>query len=88
MYNTLRLHISHKVVVTLPLALLKSGNVQFTPALPVTKLNAIKTLGAGLIEKVGATNVLYLFVFLFHALLSFSPIQSVTDILNFHIVDM
>jgi len=41
-----------KMIVTVPLFLLKSGRLKFTPDLPETKLSAIKNLGAGLIEKV------------------------------------
>ena len=40
------------MIVTVPLFLLKSGRLKFTPDLPKTKLSAIKNLGAGLIEKV------------------------------------
>ncbi|MBC8508112.1 MAG: FAD-dependent oxidoreductase [Anaerolineales bacterium] len=41
-----------KVVITLPLGVLKSGNVLFSPALPKEKQNAIHNLGMGLLDKV------------------------------------
>ncbi|KAH9513684.1 Lysine-specific histone demethylase 1B [Bulinus truncatus] len=41
-----------KVLVTLPLAILKTGNIHFKPHLPASKLQAIGALGAGLVEKV------------------------------------
>ncbi|CAH3162092.1 unnamed protein product [Pocillopora meandrina] len=41
-----------KVIVTVPLFLLKSGKLKFIPALPMRKQAAISNLGAGLIEKV------------------------------------
>lgn len=41
------------VLISLPLALLKQQTVRFTPPLPDWKLQAIKTLGVGLLEKVG-----------------------------------
>ncbi|KAK6959971.1 lysine-specific histone demethylase 1B-like isoform X1 [Biomphalaria glabrata] len=41
-----------KVLVTLPLAVLKAGTVNFKPQLPPSKLKAICSLGAGLVEKV------------------------------------
>lgn len=40
-----------KVVITLPLAVLKSNQVTFSPALPDAKLTAIQTLGAGHVDK-------------------------------------
>ena len=40
-----------KLVVTLPLGVLKTGRVQFLPALPVAKLNAISKLGMGVLNK-------------------------------------
>ncbi|KAJ7352826.1 Lysine-specific histone demethylase 1B [Desmophyllum pertusum] len=40
-----------KVIVTVPLFLLKSGRLKFTPDLPTRKQAAISNLGAGLIEK-------------------------------------
>ena len=39
-------------VITLPLGVLKSGSVQFSPALPAKKTNAIQQLGIGLLDKV------------------------------------
>ena len=41
-----------KVVVTLPLGVLKSGNVLFSPALPSGKQRAIEGLGFGVLNKV------------------------------------
>ncbi|CAG2243156.1 AOF1 [Mytilus edulis] len=41
-----------KVIVTLPLAVLKNGIVQFTPPLPQNKVTAIQQLGVGYMEKV------------------------------------
>lgn len=41
-----------KVIVTVPLFLLKKGRLKFTPDLPPRKQAAISNLGAGLIEKV------------------------------------
>ena len=46
---------SFQVVVTVPLALLKSEVISFNPPLPKKKTDAIKRLGAGLIEKVRNT---------------------------------
>ncbi|XP_032226240.2 lysine-specific histone demethylase 1B-like [Nematostella vectensis] len=40
------------IIVTLPLAVLKAGNVKFNPPISTTKSRAIEKLGAGLIEKV------------------------------------
>jgi monoamine oxidase len=39
------------VVVTVPLGVLKAGTIQFTPALPRSKLNAISKMGMGLLNK-------------------------------------
>ena len=39
------------VIVTLPLGVLKAGTVKFTPALPPEKLQAIRGLGMGLLDK-------------------------------------
>jgi monoamine oxidase len=41
-----------RVVLTLPLGVLKAGNVAFTPALPERKRAAIERLGVGLVEKI------------------------------------
>lgn len=41
-----------KVIVAVPLSIFQSRFIQFKPALPEEKLNAIDRLGAGLIEKV------------------------------------
>jgi len=40
------------VLVTLPLAILKKNTVAFSPPLPASKLQAIRTLGVGVMEKV------------------------------------
>ncbi|MFM7182618.1 MAG: flavin monoamine oxidase family protein [Verrucomicrobiales bacterium] len=40
-----------KVLVTLPLGVLKTGQPRFTPALPAAKQEAIKRLGMGLLNK-------------------------------------
>ena len=40
-----------QVIVTLPLGVLKAGNVKFTPALPQAKQNAIEQLGMGVLNK-------------------------------------
>ena len=42
-----------KVIVTVPLGLLKADGIAFRPPLPEKKLDAIRSLGAGIIEKVG-----------------------------------
>ncbi len=42
---------AHHVVVTLPLGVLKSGRVTFTPALPASKRVAIGSLGVGVLNK-------------------------------------
>ena len=41
-----------QVVVTVPLAVLRSGDIQFHPPLPARKMDALKRLGVGVIEKV------------------------------------
>ncbi|RIK09564.1 MAG: monoamine oxidase [Acidobacteria bacterium] len=45
-------HQVDRVVVTLPLGVLKSGDVKFSPALPETKQRAIERLGFGAVAKV------------------------------------
>lgn len=40
-----------RVIVTLPLGVLKAGNVRFVPALPKSKQTAIATLGMGVLNK-------------------------------------
>lgn len=40
-----------RVIVTLPLGVLKAGAVQFTPALPAEKTDAISKLGMGVLNK-------------------------------------
>ena len=40
-----------KVLVTLPLGVLKSGAIEFLPVLPKAKINAIGSLGMGLLNK-------------------------------------
>ncbi|XP_046839081.1 lysine-specific histone demethylase 1B-like [Xenia sp. Carnegie-2017] len=47
-----RIFIADKVIVTVPLSLLKSETIAFTPKLPEEKIKSIKRLGAGLVEKV------------------------------------
>ena len=41
-----------KVIVALPLGMLKNNNVEFEPSLPVEKLSAINSLGIGTMNKV------------------------------------
>ncbi|OYN75086.1 flavin monoamine oxidase family protein [Mycolicibacterium sphagni] len=41
-----------RVIVTVPLGVLKAGNIAFDPPLPETKLGAIKRIGFGLLNKV------------------------------------
>jgi polyamine oxidase len=41
-----------RAIITLPLGVLKSGDVEFAPALPATKLAAIERLEMGLLNKV------------------------------------
>lgn len=45
-------HSGNRVVVTVPLGVLKSGDIIFSPALPSDKLNAISALGSGVLNKV------------------------------------
>ena len=40
-----------RVVVTVPIGVLKAGTIKFEPALPATKQEAITALGAGLLDK-------------------------------------
>ena len=40
------------VIVTVPLSILKSGAITFSPELPESKQNAISKLGAGVVDKV------------------------------------
>ncbi|KAM9666810.1 lysine-specific histone demethylase 2 isoform 4-T5 [Trichechus inunguis] len=42
----------HQVLVTIPLALLQKGAIQFNPPLSEKKMKAINSLGAGIIEKI------------------------------------
>ena len=42
---------AQRVIVTLPLGVLKKGDVQFTPALPPEKVAAIASLGMGVLNK-------------------------------------
>ena len=44
-------HQADHVIVTLPLGVLKAGTVKFTPPLPAEKLEAIRGLGMGLLDK-------------------------------------
>nr|XP_054755577.1 lysine-specific histone demethylase 2-like [Lytechinus pictus] len=44
---------AQKVLVTIPLVLLQSNAINFTPPLPEDKTEAINSLGAGIIEKIG-----------------------------------
>jgi monoamine oxidase len=46
------LYSANKVVVSLPLGILKSGKVTFSPVLPKKKLNAMAGLGFGVLNKV------------------------------------
>uniref|UniRef100_A0A6I8QFY2 [histone-H3]-N(6),N(6)-dimethyl-L-lysine(4) FAD-dependent demethylase n=1 Tax=Xenopus tropicalis TaxID=8364 RepID=A0A6I8QFY2_XENTR len=43
---------AQKALVTVPLALLQKGAIQFNPLLPEKKVKAIHSLGAGVIEKI------------------------------------
>ena len=45
-------HYLPQVLVTVPLALLQKGAIQFNPPLSDKKMKAINSLGAGIIEKV------------------------------------
>lgn len=39
------------MIVTVPLGVLKAGDIKFVPALPKSKLGAIDRLGDGLMDK-------------------------------------
>jgi lysine-specific histone demethylase 1 len=43
--------IADQVVVTVPLAILKSKDIKFVPELPKTKVNAIDRLGCSYLDK-------------------------------------
>ncbi|ERE77440.1 lysine-specific histone demethylase 1B [Cricetulus griseus] len=45
-------HSAQKVLVTVPLAILQKGAIQFNPPLSEKKMKAINSLGAGIIEKI------------------------------------
>lgn len=45
-------HCFPQVLVTVPLAMLQRGAIQFNPPLSEKKMKAINSLGAGIIEKV------------------------------------
>ncbi|XP_006516980.1 lysine-specific histone demethylase 1B isoform X5 [Mus musculus] len=45
-------HSAQKVLVTVPLAILQRGAIQFNPPLSEKKMKAINSLGAGIIEKI------------------------------------
>lgn len=45
-------HSAQKVLVTVPLAMLQRGAIQFNPPLSEKKMKAINSLGAGIIEKI------------------------------------
>ena len=51
------------VIISVPLGVLKSGNITFQPSLPEWKQQAINNLGFGLLNKVG---VQYLYVLLMY----------------------
>ena len=44
------------VLVTVPLGVLKHGSIEFSPPLPQRKLEAIKRLGFGLLNKASSTD--------------------------------
>jgi monoamine oxidase len=48
--NNKKFH-AKKVLVTVPLGVLKSGDIEFIPPLPISKQNAISKLGMGLLQK-------------------------------------
>ena len=43
---------AERVVITVPLGVLKAGDVAFEPPLPESKQNAIRSLGFGVLDKV------------------------------------
>ena len=43
---------AERALITLPLGVLKSGSVTFSPSLPTLKLNALQNLGMGILNKV------------------------------------
>ncbi len=43
---------AQKIIITLPLGVLKKGNIEFSPQLPEQKINAINRLGMGVLNKV------------------------------------
>lgn len=45
-------HSGDRVIVTVPLGVLKTGAIAFAPALPAAKLTAIERLGVGVLDKV------------------------------------
>ena len=45
-------HQGSKVIVTVPLAILKDRRIEFTPPLPSEKTEALDSLGVGQVEKV------------------------------------
>jgi polyamine oxidase len=49
---------SDRVIITVPLSLLKQRRIEFSPELPAWKLKAIDTLGVGMLEKVMSCSVL------------------------------
>ena len=49
--TNLATHKADKVVITLPLGVLKAGKIKFTPELPDPKIRAIRSLGMGVLNK-------------------------------------
>ncbi len=49
--TTKAVYTADRVIVTLPLGVLKAGTVKFAPDLPAAKRKAIKTLGMGILNK-------------------------------------
>ena len=58
--------------MTVPLSVLKSNMICFTPSLPERKTQAIQSLGAGLVEKVGGAFV-HVIVYLEPVCICFLP---------------